>query len=136
MERRVPDHASGAGVADLKHAYYLAMPRFLISFDDGAMDHLVDDLSDVGVAAHDVLREAKEANVWVTGGGLLRQQATIVETDGTKRLGDFPEKKAVIGGFSIVEVPALDDALYWAGRFASACRCAQEVRLIMVDPEV
>ena len=112
------------------------MPRFLISFDDGAMDHLGDDLSEVADAAHDVLCEAKEANVWVTGGGLLRQQATIVETDGTKRLGDFPETKAVIGGFSIVEVPTFDDALYWAGRFAAACRCAQEVRLIMDDPEV
>jgi hypothetical protein len=112
------------------------MPRYLISFDDGAMDHLGDDLSEVGEAAHQVLREAKAANVWVTGGGLLTQQATIVETDGTTRLGDFPEKKAVIGGFSIIDVPTLDDALYWAGRISEACRCAQEVRLVMDDPEV
>lgn len=112
------------------------MPRFLISFDDGAMDHIGDDLSDVGEAAHRVLRDAKEANVWVTGGGLLRQQATIVEPDGSIRLGDFPEMKAVIGGFSIIEVPTHDDALLWAGRIAEACRCAQEVRLLMDDPEV
>lgn len=112
------------------------MPRFLISFDDGAMDHLGDDLIAVGEAAHRVLREAKEANVWVTGGGLLRQQATIVDIDGAIRLGDFPEKKAVIGGFSIIDVPTLDDALIWAGRIAAACDCAQEVRLLMDDPEV
>lgn len=112
------------------------MPRFLISFDDGAMDHLGDDLTAVGEAAHRVLREAKEAKVWVTGGGLLRQRATIVGIDGTARLGDFPEKKAVIGGFSIIEVPTHDDALWWAGRFAEACRCSQEVRLLMDDPEV
>ena len=87
------------------------MPRYLISFDDGAMDHLGDDLSEVGEAAHEVLRAAKEANVWVTGGGLLRQQASIVDVDGTRRLGDFPETKAVIGGFSIIEVDSLDDAL-------------------------
>jgi len=111
------------------------MPRYLISFDDGAMDHLGDDLSEVGEAAHQVLRAAKEANVWVTGGGLLRQQASIVDVDGVRRLGDFPETKAVIGGFSIIEVDSLDDALEWAGRMAAACRCAQEVRLIMDDPE-
>lgn len=47
------------------------------------MDHLGDDLADVGQAAHQVLRQAKEANVWITGGGLLRQQATVVDPDGT-----------------------------------------------------
>lgn len=100
------------------------------------MDHLGDDLADVGEAAHQVLRQAKAANVWITGGGLLRQQATIVESDGTTTPGDFPEKKAVLGGFVIVEVPTHEDALDWARRFAFACRCAQEVRLIMDDPEV
>jgi hypothetical protein len=112
------------------------MPRYLISFDDGAMDHLGDDLTEVGEAAHRVLRAAKEADVWVTGGGLLTQQASIVDTDGSVRLGDFPETKAVLGGFSIIEVDSHEVALEWAARFASACRCAQEVRLIMDDPEV
>lgn len=112
------------------------VPRYLISFDDGAMDHLGDDLEDVGEAAHRVLREAKAANVWVTGGGLRRQKATIVDPSGSVRLGDFPERKAVLGGFVIVEVATHDAALEWAGRFATACRCAQEVRLIMDDPEV
>jgi hypothetical protein len=41
---------------------------------------------------------------------------------------------ATIG--SAVEVDTLDDALDWAGRFAAECRCAQEVRLVMDDPEV
>lgn len=112
------------------------MPRFLISFDDGAMDHLGDDLSAVGEAAHRVLREAKEARVWVTGGGLMSQQASIVDVDGSMRLGSFPETKAVIGGFSIIEVESLETALRWAGRFAAACQCAQEVRQLMDDPEV
>lgn len=100
------------------------------------MDHLGDDLAAVAEAAHRVLREAKAAGAWVTGGGLLRQQASIVDTDGSVRLGDFPETKAVLGGFSILEVASLDDALEWAGRFAKACQCAQEVRLLMDDPEV
>ena len=74
--------------------------------------------------------------MWVTGGGLMRQQASIVDTDGSARLGDFPETKAAIGGFSIIEVGDLDEALVWAGRIAAACRCAQEVRVLMDDPEV
>jgi hypothetical protein len=110
--------------------------RYLISFDDGAMDFLEGDLADVGEAAHAVLRAAKEAGVWVTGGGLMRQQASIVDPDGTLRSGNFPETKAVLGGFSIIDVPTLDEALVWAGRFAAACRCAQEVRVLMDDPEV
>lgn len=47
----------------------------------------------------------------------------------------MPETKAVIGGFSIIEVPSREEALVWAARFAKACRCAQEVREIMFDPE-
>lgn len=100
------------------------------------MDFLGNDLEGVGEAAHRVLREAKAANVWITGGGLLRQQATIVDPDGTTMLGEFPEKKAVLGGFVILEVSTHEETLEWARRFAAACRCAQEVRLIMDDPEV
>jgi hypothetical protein len=113
------------------------MTRYLISFDDGSMDHIADDdFPAVGEAAHEVLRAAKAAGVWVTGGGLQRQQASIVGTDGVVVDGPFPETKAVVGGFSIIDVPTRDDALSWAARFAAACRCAQEVREIMDDPEV
>jgi hypothetical protein len=112
------------------------MPRYLISFDDGSMDHISGaDMPAVGEAAHAVVREAKAAGVWIFGGGLLRQQASIVATDGTVREGPVPETKAVVGGFSIVEVPSREEALGWAARFAEACRCAQEVREIMFDPE-
>ncbi len=112
------------------------MPRYLISFDDGSMDHLQDDLVEVGEAAHEVLRAAKAAGVWVTGAGVDRQQASIVATDGTITDGPFPETKAVLGGFSIIDVPTRAEALQWAARFAAACRCAQEVRELMHDPEV
>lgn len=112
------------------------MPRYLISFDDGAMDHIAEqDLPAVGEAAHSVVREAKAAGVWIFGGGILRQQATIVARDGTVSAGPAPETKAVVGGFSIIEVPRREEALAWAARLAAACRCAQEVREIMFDPE-
>ena len=112
------------------------MPRYLISFDDGAMDHIpAEDMDSVGEASHAVVREAKAAGVWIFGGGLLRQQASIVGTDGQVTDGPVPETKAVIGGFSILEVPSRDEALEWAARIADSCRCAQEVREIMYDPE-
>lgn len=112
------------------------MTRYLISFDDGAMTFPEEDLPAVGEAAHAVLREARAAGVWVTGAGLQRQQASIVGTDGSVVPGPFPETKAVIGGFSIIDVATREEALSWAAKFARACRCAQEVREIMDDPEV
>ena len=112
------------------------MPRYLISFDDGAMDHIpAADWPAVGEAAHAVLREAKAAGVWIFGGGLQRQQAQTVAPDGSVTLGPVPERKAVVGGFSVIEVALREEALDWAAKFARACRCSQEVREIMFDPE-
>jgi hypothetical protein len=112
------------------------MPRFLISFDDGSMDHIPEqDFPQVGDASRAVVREAKEAGVWIWGGGVQRQKASVVATDGSVTDGPFPETKRVIGGFSIFEVASREEALAWAAKIAKACRCAQEVREIMYDPE-
>jgi hypothetical protein len=112
------------------------MTRYLISFDDGAMDHIPDeDVPDVGKAAHAVVQEAVNAGVWVFGGGLHRQRASVVATDGTVTDGPYPETKEVIGGLVVVDVASRDEALAWAAKIAVACRCAQEVREIMPDPE-
>ncbi|ASW55098.1 YciI family protein [Plantactinospora sp. KBS50] len=112
------------------------MTQYLISFDDGAMDHIPEqDWPDVGKASHAVVREAMGAGVWLFGAGLHRQRASIVATDGMVTDGPFPETKEVIGGFSIVDVPSREEALAWAARIAGACRCAQEVRELMPDPE-
>ncbi len=112
------------------------MTRYLISFDDGAMTFPEEETSAVGEAAHQVVRAAQEAGVWVFGGGVESQRASIVATDGMVTEGPCPETKAVIGGFAIVEVPSREEALQWATKFAVACRCAQEVREIMFDPLV
>jgi hypothetical protein len=112
------------------------MKRYLISFDDGAMTFPEEDLPDVDKAAHAVVQEAQDAGVWVFGGGLESQRASIVATDGTVTDGPYPETEEVIGGFAVVEVPTREEALQWAAKFAAACRCAQEVREIMYDPAV
>src|SRR5690554_5193810 len=49
------------------------MPRYLISFDDGAMDHVADDLEAASIESRAVVRDAKAAGVWIFGGGLERQ---------------------------------------------------------------
>ncbi|MEU1600904.1 YciI family protein [Streptomyces sp. NPDC005708] len=112
------------------------MTRYLISFDDGAMTFPEEELPEVAEASHEVVRKAQDAGVWVFGGGLQRQQASVVATDGTVTNGPYPETKAVLGGFSIIDVPSREDALEWAAKIAAACRCAQEVREIMHDPTV
>ncbi|MET8959157.1 YciI family protein [Streptomyces sp. NPDC004074] len=110
------------------------MTRYLISFDDGAMTFPEEELPEVAEASHEVVRKAQDAGVWVFGGGLERQQASVVATDGTVTNGPYPETKAVLGGFSIIDVSTREDALEWAAKIAAACRCAQEVREIMADP--
>jgi hypothetical protein len=112
------------------------MTQYLISFDDGAMKFSAEDLPDVAKAAQEVVREARDAGVWVFGGGLESQRASIVATDGMVTDGPYPETKEVIGGFAVVDVPSREEALAWAAKIAVACRCAQEVRELLPDPTV
>ena len=112
------------------------MTRYLISFDDGAMTFPEEDLPDVDKAAHEVVREAQDAGVWVFGGGLEGpEKMSVVDTDGTVTDGQ-PASKAYTGGFSVVDVPSREEALEWAAKIAVACRCAQEVRELLPDPTV
>ena len=112
------------------------MTRYLISFDDGWMNISAEDLPAVGEAAHKVAFAAMDAGVWVYGGGLESQRASIVNTDGTVTDGPYPETKEVIGGFVVLDLPSREAALEWAAKFAAACRCRQEVREIMPDPSI
>ena len=109
------------------------MAMYLISFEKGAMDHVsAEDLTVVGEAAHDVIREATEAGVFVFGGGLSYDDGDVehaeVAVDGTVTDGPYAEGRELIGGLWIVDVPTRDEALKWAAKTAAACRCAQDVR--------
>jgi hypothetical protein len=110
------------------------MTRYLISFDAHAMDHIpAEDMSAVAEAAHEVVEEAVNAGVWVFGGGLESQRASLVAADGTLSDGPYPE---AVSGFWVVDVPSREEALKWAAKTAAACRCAQEVREFGPDPAV
>ena len=114
------------------------MARYLISFDDGAMDYIPDEEGPaVADAAHAVIREAQEAGVWVFAGGVYPHDEVsvkVVAPDGT--VTDGAERKAYIAGVTIIDVPSFEEALQWAAKIAAACRCAQEVREFGPDPAV
>ena len=70
--------------------------------------------------------------VWVFGGGLRStDSATVVRAqDGTTTMtdGPFAETKEQLGGFWVIEVADLDEALAWAEKCAQACWGPIEVR--------
>lgn len=110
------------------------MTQYLISFDAHAMDHVPpEEMSAVGEAARAVSRDAGRAGVLVFT-GLLEDAGggTLVATDGTVTNGP----RDLRGGATIVEVPTREEALEWAARIASACRCAQEVRQFIPGPDL
>jgi hypothetical protein len=110
------------------------MTQYLINIDAHAMDHIPDeDMPAVAKAAHAVVQEALNAGVFVCAGGLENQRASIVATDGTVTDGPYPD---AIGGLCVVEVPSREEALEWAAKTASACRCALEVWEFGPDPEL
>ena len=106
--------------------------RYLISFPSAAMDVSGDELPTVADAAHAVIRDAREAGVYVFGGGLNEDVAPVlVAGDGTVRAGGYRE---LDGGWLVLDVPSREAALHWAARVAAACRCRQEVREFQDDP--
>ncbi|MEV4132014.1 YciI family protein [Dactylosporangium sp. NPDC049742] len=109
------------------------MPHYLVSFDEGWMNVAEEDVPDVTKAAQEVAQDARDAGVWVFGGGVPAQPATVVAADGSVTDGPFPETKEHIGGFALLDVPDRDEAVRWAARFAAACRCTQEVRELAAD---
>jgi hypothetical protein len=41
----------------------------------------------------------------------------------------------ITGGFTVLELPTRQDAVEWARKIATACRCPQELREFIYDPE-
>ena len=114
------------------------MARYLISFPSSAMDHIPsDEMAAVGEAAHAVVREALAAGVWVFGGGIAENvPPVVVAGDGSVAAGTYPETSQLDGGWTVLDLPSREAAVEWAAKIAKACRCNQEVREFMPDPEV
>ena len=105
--------------------------RYLISFPSGVMEEVG---PEVARDAHAVIQEAKDAGVYLFSGGLDEDvEPVMVAGDGTVTAGTYPQTKELNGGFTVVDVPTREAAL-WAAKIAVACRCAQEVRAFHFDP--
>ena len=112
------------------------MTKYLISFPARAMGVPADELSSVGEAARDVVRQAKAAGVYVFAGGINEEAAPLmVSHDGSVTNATYPETKDFNGGVCILKLPSREAAGVWAGKFAKACRCSQELREFGFDPE-
>ena len=77
--------------------------------------------------------KVQEAGIWVFAGGLHpADTATVVDaTKGGDPIvtdGPFSEAKEQIGGFWIIDVPDLDEAMKWAAEGSAACNGKVEVR--------
>jgi hypothetical protein len=66
--------------------------------------------------------EMRAAGVWVFAAALHQPEAsTVVRADGDGVLttdGPYAEGKEFIGGFDVIQVGDLDEALSWAGKLA------------------
>ncbi|MFC9790131.1 YciI family protein [Rhodococcus sp. NPDC127528] len=111
------------------------MTKYLISFPSGAMVLPDEDLQAASEASHAVVEEAKDAGVWVFGGGIDESvPPVLVDGDGTVTEGTYPQTRQIDGGYAVLELPSREAALDWAAKLAAACRCAQEVRAFHYDP--
>jgi hypothetical protein len=112
------------------------MTKYLISFPAPAMIVPAEELAAVGDAARGVIREAKQAGVYVFGGGINADVAPLmVAGDGSVTNETYPQTKEFDGGFCVLELPSREVAVHWAAKIAQACRCTQELREFGYDPE-
>jgi hypothetical protein len=110
------------------------MTKYLISFPSEAMVLTDEEFPTVVADSHAVIEEAKAAGIYVFGGGINEAvDPVLVSGDGSASDAIYPGSR-LNGGFTILELPAREDAVEWARKIAVACRCAQELREFMYDP--
>lgn len=110
------------------------MPQYLVAIhhpDDYAPSVAEDDAMRQEVTALNV--EMKAAGVRIFVGGLEpagSAKSVRVRGDGKVLITDGPymETKEHVGGFWVLEVADLDEALAWGRKAAIACRAPVEVR--------
>lgn len=113
------------------------MAKYLISFPSAAMLVPEGEWEAVDRDAHAVIDEAKAAGVYVFSGGIDEGvPPVLVSADGSVAEGGYPWAPPLDGGFAVLDLPSREEAVAWAARFATACRCKQELRAFGFDPRV
>ncbi|MEW1822123.1 transcription initiation protein [Arthrobacter sp. NPDC080031] len=111
------------------------MTKYLISFPSEAMVLTDEEFPVVSADAHAVIEEAKAAGVYVFGGGIDEDvDPVLVSPDGSVSTEIYPGSE-LKGGFTLLELPTRGEAVEWARKIAVACRCPQELREFMYDPQ-
>jgi hypothetical protein len=111
------------------------MTKYLISFPSDAMVVTEDEFPAVVAESHAVIAEAKAAGAYVFGGGIAESVDPVrVSADGSVSSELYPGSE-LTGGFTVLELPTREDAVEWAKKIAASCRCPQELREFMDDPE-
>ncbi|MEV8150811.1 transcription initiation protein [Arthrobacter sp. NPDC080073] len=111
------------------------MTKYLISFPSEALVLTDEEFPVVSAEAHAVIEEAKAAGVYVFGGGIDEEvDPVLVSADGAVSTEIYPGSE-LTGGFAVLELPTRGEAVEWARKIAVACRCPQELREFMYDPQ-
>ncbi len=112
------------------------MPQYLVAlYLPSDFDPSTQDKSTVE-EIHALNREMIAAGVRRFAGGLGSAHTLRAQPNGGVLVTDGPyvESKELVGGFWILEVPGLDEALAWARKSAKACRAPIEIREIYFVP--
>jgi hypothetical protein len=113
------------------------MTKYLISFPSEAMVLTAEEFPIVVAESHAVIEEAKAAGVYVYvfGGGIEENvEPVLVSADGSVSTRIYPGTE-IKGGFTVLELPNRKAAEEWASKIAASCRCSQELREFMFDPQ-
>jgi hypothetical protein len=110
------------------------MKKYLIFLPGSATDVSGEDKAAVGEAEHAVICEAKDAGVYVFGGGINGDAALMAADDAVKKRAD-PQSEGFEGGLCALERPSRYAAVQWPGKIVKACRCSQELREFGYDRE-
>jgi hypothetical protein len=105
------------------------MTEYMISFPSAAMDFPDEEFQAVSDAAFAFVQEARAAGVLLFTGGIDEDvEPILVAGDGTVTDGGYPQGPDLKGGYAILRLDSRDEAIEWAAKIATACRCSQEVR--------
>ncbi len=99
---------------------------------EGAEAPTPDELNAIMARVEAVQTRVREAGAWVFAGGLAApSSATVLRPRDDDVLvvdGPFAEGKEYVGGFSIIDVGDLDEALRWGREYVAAIGLPIEVR--------
>lgn len=116
--------------------------EYLIAFnEEWVPDHTAEELHQKAVASIAVVKEMRDAGVFLFGNGGLDASTVMCSVEASEGApvftdGPYVETKEHLGGFTVIEVPDDETARYWAGRLAVALDWPQEVHRFPGRPQV